>query len=61
MYRDPIVEEIHQYREKYGRSLNYDIKAIADDLRNKQAASKRKFVKLPIKRQSNPVLKPTVD
>lgn len=61
MYSDPIVEEIHQYREEYGRSFNYDIKAIANDLRNKQAASKRQFVKLPIKRLSNPVLKTTVD
>ncbi len=53
MYKDPIVEEIHQYREKYAKSFNYDLKAIFEDLRKKQIASGRKFVKLPIKKVSN--------
>jgi hypothetical protein len=53
MYKDEIVEEIHKYREEYAKSFNYDLKAIFDDLREKQIASGRKFVKLPIKRVSN--------
>jgi hypothetical protein len=53
MYKDPIVEEIHKYREEYAKSLNYDLKAIFDDIRKKQIASGRKFIKLPIKRESN--------
>ena len=50
MYKDPIVEEIHKYREEYAKSFNYDLKAIFEDLQKKQIASGRKFVKLPIKK-----------
>jgi hypothetical protein len=59
MYKDEIVEEIHKYREEYARYFNYDLKAIFDDLREKQIASGRKFVKLPIKRESNKSQQPT--
>ena len=52
MYKDPILEEIYKYREEYAKSFNYDLKAMFHDLRKKQAASGRKFVKLPIKRLS---------
>lgn len=38
MYKDEIVEEIHKYREEYAKSFNYDLKAIFDDLREKQMA-----------------------
>lgn len=60
MYKDPILEEIHNYREEYAKSFNYDLKAIFDDLRNKQIASSRKFVKLPINRLPNASQHPTV-
>jgi hypothetical protein len=50
MYKDPILEELHKYREEYAKSFNYDLKAIFEDLRKKQIASGRKVVKLPIKR-----------
>lgn len=50
MYKDEILEEIHKYREEYTKSLNYDLNAIFDDLRNKQIARGRKVVKLPIAR-----------
>ena len=59
MYKDEIVEEIHKYREEYAKSFNYDLKAIFDDLREKQIASGRKVIKLPIKRQYNKSLQPT--
>ena len=59
MYKDEIVEEIHKYREEYAKSFNYDLKAIFDDLREKQIASGRKVIKLPIKRQYNKSLHPT--
>ena len=52
MYKDPIIEEVHKYREEYAKSFNYDLKAIFEDLRKKQIASVRKFVKLPIKKVS---------
>ncbi|EAZ91400.1 hypothetical protein [Crocosphaera chwakensis] len=57
MYKDPIVEEIHKYREEYAKSFNYDLKAIFEDLRKKQICSGRKFVTLPIKKVSNKSLK----
>ncbi len=53
MYKDEILEEIHKYREEYAKSLNYDLNAIFDDLRNKQIARGRKVVKLPIARRKN--------
>lgn len=52
VYENKILEEIRAYREEYARSFNYDLEAIVDDLRQKQAASGRKFVKLPIKRNN---------
>lgn len=59
MYKDPILEEIHKYREEYAKSFNYDLKAIFEDLRKKQMKSGRKVVKLPIKRWANTELHPT--
>lgn len=53
MYKDEILEEIHKYREEYAKSLNYDLNAIFNDLRNKQIARGRKVVKLPIARRNN--------
>lgn len=45
MSNDPIVEEIHRIREEYAASFNYDIDAIFDDLKAKQAKSERKVVR----------------
>lgn len=61
MYKYEILEEIHKYREEYAKSLNYDLNAIFDDLRNKQIARGRKVVKLPIKRKFNKSLHQTQD
>jgi hypothetical protein len=46
MWTDKIVEEIHQIREEYAKSLNYDLDAIFADLRKKEAASGREIVNL---------------
>jgi hypothetical protein len=46
MWTDEIVEEIHQIREKYAKSFNYDLDAIFADLRKKQAESGREVVNL---------------
>ncbi|MBW4618320.1 MAG: hypothetical protein KME17_02900 [Cyanosarcina radialis HA8281-LM2] len=53
MHTNEIIEEIHKYREEYARSFNYDLNAMFEDLRKKQIASGRKFVKLPIRRRSD--------
>jgi rubrerythrin len=52
MYRNEILEEIHQYRDKYAQSFQYDLRAIFNDLKRKELAHKDKLVKLPIKRQA---------
>lgn len=46
MWTDEIVEEIHQIREAYAKSFNYDLDAIFADLRKKQAESGREVVNL---------------
>lgn len=46
MWKDEIVEEIHQIRDNYAKSFNYDLNAIFEDLRKKQAESGRKIVTL---------------
>lgn len=58
MYKDEIVEEIHKYREEYAKSLNYDLNAIFNDLKNKQIARGHKVVKLPIKRRTQQITAP---
>lgn len=50
MWKDEIVEEIHQIREAYAKSLNYDLDAIFADLRKKEAESGREVVSLSRKR-----------
>jgi hypothetical protein len=50
MFKDEIVEEIHQIREAYAKSFNYDLDAIFEDLRKKEAKSGRKIVSLSRKR-----------
>jgi len=46
MWKDEIVENIHRIREEYAKSFNYDLDAIFEDLRKKQAQSGREVVNL---------------
>ncbi len=50
MWEDPIVAEIHKWREEYAAKFNYDVEAICEDLRQRQEASGRKSVTLPPKK-----------
>jgi hypothetical protein len=50
MWEDEIVEEIHQIREAYAKSFDYDLDAIFEDLRKKEAESGREVVSLSRKR-----------
>ncbi|MGL4880278.1 MAG: hypothetical protein ACRC8K_04350 [Waterburya sp.] len=59
MYNNEILDEIHKYREEYARSFQYDLRAIFNDLRQKQVAHKDRLVRLPIKRWSNKSAYPT--
>ncbi len=47
MWRDPIVEEVRQYRQQYAAQFNYDLKAICQDLREKQKKASGKVVSRP--------------
>jgi len=49
MWRDEVLEEIYRNREEHAKSFNYDLKAICDDLREKQAVSGRRIISVPLK------------
>jgi len=53
MYTDPIIDEIREFRDQYAARFNYDVKAMLDDIRRRQAESGRKTVSRPPK-QSEP-------
>jgi hypothetical protein len=54
MWDDEILEEIHRIREDHAKSFNYDLKAICEDWRQKQAQSGKELVTLtPKQRVSN--------
>ena len=55
MWNDPIVEEVREIRNAHARKFNYDLNAIAADLRKQQQAGKGKIVSLPPKK---PVILP---
>lgn len=63
MWKDEILEEIYRIREEHAKSFNYDLQAICDDLRKKQAASGRQIISKPLKQhrqRHNKSLHPTV-
>ncbi len=65
MWRDEILEEIHEIREEHAKAFNYNLQAICDDLRRKQAESGRRIISSPLKsprqrQQHNNTVQPTV-
>ena len=44
MWRDPVVEEVRAIRDAYSKRFDYDLRAIAEDLRKKEKLSDRKLV-----------------
>ena len=50
MTSDTVLAEIHRTREEHARRYNYDVRAMLDDLRRRQAVSGRKIVRRPPKR-----------
>jgi len=53
MSRDPIVDEVRAARDAIAREYGYDVKKLADALRDEQRKSGRKVVRLgPRKAQS---------
>lgn len=64
MWKDEILEEIYEIREEHAKAFNYDLQAICDDLRRKQAESGRQIISSPLKQpyqhQQNNAVQPTV-
>ncbi|MGK7933375.1 MAG: hypothetical protein AB4041_18350 [Microcystaceae cyanobacterium] len=48
MWQDKVLEEIYKIREEHAKSFNYDLDTICEDLRQKQAKTKRKVIKKPL-------------
>lgn len=47
---DEIMEEVWRIKDKIAARYNYDVRALAQDLRKKQKQSGRKVVTLPPKK-----------
>ena len=63
MWKDEVLEEIYRIREEHAKAFNYDLQAICDDLRQKQSASGRQIISIPLKQprqRHNNSLHPTV-
>ncbi|MBS1787983.1 MAG: hypothetical protein JST85_09690 [Acidobacteria bacterium] len=50
MIADPIIEELHQIRERLAAKFNYDVFAIVADAQEQQAKEGRPVVSFPPKR-----------
>jgi len=50
MPSDPIVDEIREIRQRHAAQFGFDIRAIAEDARQRDAAGDRKVVRLPPRR-----------
>lgn len=49
MWKDEVLEEIYRIREEHAKLFDYDLRAICDDLRKKQAANGRQMISVPLK------------
>ncbi len=49
MHNDPIVEEVRKARQAYLKRMNYDITALAEDLRKHEQEHSERLVTYPPK------------
>ena len=47
---DPIISELRAIREAYAARFDYDVEAMFRDIRARQEASGREYVRLPARR-----------
>jgi hypothetical protein len=47
MTLDPIVAEVCRVREAYAEQFDFEVEALGEDLKNREAKSKRRLVSLP--------------
>ncbi len=56
MWKDPIIEELHQIRQEYAKEFNYDLKAMFEDLKAKERQNTTNpIVSLPMQTRKVPV------
>jgi hypothetical protein len=60
MHKNEILDEVYRYREEYAQSFQYDLRAIFNDLKQKELAHQDRLVRLPIKRGFNTSLHLTI-
>ena len=56
MTQDNVVAEVRRAREEIAKRFNYDLRAIFEDAKKRQALSGRKVVSFPPRPAGNPVL-----
>ena len=49
MFTDPIVEEVRNARQRHAKRFNYDLKKIAEDLKEREKRADRRSVSFPPK------------
>ncbi len=49
MFTDPIVDEVRRVRQEYARQFNYDLRAIAADLRKQEQHHMERLISFPTK------------
>ncbi len=55
MFDDPIVAEVREVRERYARRFNFDVEAIARDVRERETrAVDRQLVRLAPRKPAAP-------
>ena len=54
MYDDPIVDEVRNVRDAHAAKFRYDLDAIFRDLKAKEQASGRQFVRYPPRLTESP-------
>ena len=50
MRDDPVVEEVRRIREAYAKKFDYDLNAMAEDLRKREQEHPERLVSYPPKR-----------
>ena len=53
-WRDPIVEELHRFREEYAKKFDYDLEKIFLDLKRLEQEDEGPYVSFSREENSNP-------
>jgi len=53
MWKDPIIEELHQIRRDYAKQFDYDLNRVVEHLQSIEKQHPEKMVSFPPKRLSN--------